>query len=267
MIDFKRPPLHPTDQELANFIDNKLTPEKREEVLEHLIYCKDCMKIVAKVKKIQQTQKAVDDINQPQVANVDNQNYANNTDREPQTTSQGASIAGVGYANNWFYSKRVRAIVLSGLVASVVLFMVMSTEDNRPFIEFYTLYNQQNDFRGVATIEIKDIKKANQEINDFLIEITKSTDMSYIKKFNQAEEKRKREEFDDARELYQKAMNIVKETKLDKKEKDKQSIVITYKILLLSIAEGDDESANEYKDVLRDNMRRFGKRWFLNGKN
>ncbi len=149
------------------------------------------------------------------------------------------------------------------LVASVVLFMVMPTKDNRPFIDFYTSVASSTFNAGAKAEEIKDIKKANQEINNFLIEITKSTDMSYLKEFNQAEEKLKRKEFDNARDLYQEAMNIIDDEmpNLNKKEKDKQHIIITYKILLLSIAEDDSESANEYKSILRDDVRRFKKRW------
>ena len=45
--------LHPTDRELANFIDNKLTSKKREKFLEHLIYCNECINIaIFSIKKI-----------------------------------------------------------------------------------------------------------------------------------------------------------------------------------------------------------------------
>ncbi len=38
--------LHPTDKELANFIDNKLTSQKRKRLLSHLIYCDSCINII-----------------------------------------------------------------------------------------------------------------------------------------------------------------------------------------------------------------------------
>jgi len=53
----------------------------------------------------------------------------------------------------------------------------------------------------------------------------------------------------------------VEDSALDKREKERESIVITYQILLLSLAEGDDESANEYKEVLKGSVRHFRKRW------
>ncbi len=38
--------LHPTDKELANFIDNRLSPQKRKRLLSHLIYCDRCTHII-----------------------------------------------------------------------------------------------------------------------------------------------------------------------------------------------------------------------------
>ncbi len=260
MIDFKKAPLHPTNEELADFIDNRVIGTRKQEIEEHLLFCDDCMEVVAEVKRVSQDNK---DINSSQVTNVDNQ----------EITPQGGGAVGLGYANNWLYNGRVRAMVLSGLVASVVLFLVMPTkETNPPFIAFCTSENQCSPaFKAFDIVEdssVVDINKTNQEINTILRELVKSTDMSYLKEFNLAEEKLKQKEFDDARELYQKAMNIVDDMpNLNKRDKSKQLIVITYKILLLGMAEGDKESVNDYKDVLLDKVRSFKRRWLLDGKN
>ena len=159
------------------------------------------------------------------------------------------------FVNNVFYKGLGVA-----LVASVVLFMVMPIQEDRPFIEFY-IDNQPTSFKAPVTIEVKDTKRENQEINSFLKELIDSTDICYLKEFTQAQKKLKQEEFDEARELFQKALNRVEDSALDKKEKERESIVITYEILLLSIEEGDDESANEYKEVLKGSVRHFRKRW------
>ena len=269
--DVNKKSSHPSSRELADFVDGKLNRDRKAEITKHLIECDECSDVVALVMKYgekkthlnndsKNEQKVVENINKPQVAPKD---FVNNTDKKPQPTSQGSGSVGLGYANNWLYNERVRVIVLSGLVASVMLFLVMVKEDAKPpFIDFYTNATQTSFNSAVKASEIKDIKKANQEINNFLIKIVKSTDMSYLKEFNLAEEKLKEKEFDDARELYQMAMNMVEDMpNLDKRERDKQNIVIGYKILLLSKAEADNESFNEYRDKLRDDVRRFKKRW------
>ena len=218
---------HPSSKELANFIDGMLNERRKVELTKHLIACDECSDAVALVIKYDEVEKKI----------------ALKRDNKYKTV------------NHVFY-KGLGMV----LVASVVLFMVMSTENNESFIEFF-INNQGTSFKAPVTLEIQDVQRANQEINDFLKEITESTDMSHLKEFNQAHEKLKREEFDDARELYQKALNRVEDLELDKKKKERESIVITYKILLLSLLEGDDESANEYKEVLKEMVHHFRKRW------
>ena len=245
--DVNKKSSHPSSRELADFVDGKLNRDRKAEITKHLIGCDKCSDVVALVMKYGEKKTHLNNHSKNEHKAVDNIN----------------KHQGLRYANNWFYSGRVRAIVLSGLVASVVLFMVMPTEDtNLPFIDFYSNATQTSFNSAVKASEIKDIKKANQDINNFLIKIIESTDMSYLKEFNLAEEKLKEKEFDDARELYQMAMNMVEDMpNLDKRERDKQNIVIGYKILLLSKAEADNESFNEYRDKLRDDVRRFKKRW------
>jgi len=38
--------LHPTDKELADFIDNKLSSQKQDKLLIHLLYCDRCTCII-----------------------------------------------------------------------------------------------------------------------------------------------------------------------------------------------------------------------------
>ena len=142
---------HPSSKELANFVDGTLNENRRAEITKHLIACDECSDVVALVMKYgekkthlnndsKNEQKVVENINKPQVAPKD---FVNNTDKKPQPTSQGSGAVGLSYANNWLYNERVRAIVLSGLVASVVLFLVMPTKETTPpFIAFCTSTNQ-----------------------------------------------------------------------------------------------------------------------------
>ena len=43
--------LHPTDKLLANFINKNLSLKKQEKVMQHLLYCDECMEIVAIVSE------------------------------------------------------------------------------------------------------------------------------------------------------------------------------------------------------------------------
>jgi len=227
---------HPSSEELAKFVDKKLDEVRRAEITKHLIACDECSDVVALVMK-----------------------YGGEIATEKKTPVISESKKERKYVNNINYKGLGVALVVS--VASVLLFIVMMPEKDKSFIEFYT-YNQHTTFNApVKVAKIKDIEAKNKEINEFLNKLIKSVNMTYLKEFNQAEEELKKGNFDTARELYQVAMNIVEEEELDKKEKDKKCMVITYKILLLSITEGDNESINEYKDVLKDNVRRFRKRW------
>lgn len=49
--------LHPTDKLLANFINKNLSLKKQEKVMQHLLYCDECMEIVAIV--IQNIKKSI----------------------------------------------------------------------------------------------------------------------------------------------------------------------------------------------------------------
>ena len=49
LIEDKEYSSHPSDKELANFIDNKLLGVARDSVVEHLIYCSSCRDVVSEV--------------------------------------------------------------------------------------------------------------------------------------------------------------------------------------------------------------------------
>ena len=48
---FKIKPLHPSDKDLADFIDDNLSTEEREETIRHMVFCDKCIKIVSLVKQ------------------------------------------------------------------------------------------------------------------------------------------------------------------------------------------------------------------------
>jgi len=217
MIEFKRPPLHPTDQELSHFIHNTIIGTRKDEIEEHLVYCDECMDVVAGVIKRKQQEQTP--TNKPE----------------------------------WFNNIN---IIASGLVASLLLFLLLPSQNQTPFIEFYTK-NQEAKFLAPTKVEIKDIKAKNQELNDFLKELTQNIDMSYLAEYKKAKNYLKKGDFDNARESYVIVLIDIEESNLNKIEKAKQSIFVNYQILLLSIKEGDQESVIEYKDIIRDDIRRL----------
>jgi len=208
MIDFKKPPLHPRDEELAYFIDNKIIGTRKEEIKEHLLFCDECMGIMGEVKKKKKI------------------------------------------------SKKIYAIAVSGLVASIALFFIIPTQNSKPFINFF-IPNEKGTFLAAKTIEIKDVEAKNQELNDFLKRLTKSIDMSFSKNFKEAKEYLNNKKFESARESYSSVLNEIAKSKQNDIEKARASIFINYQILLLSIKEKDNESANEYKDIIKDDIRRL----------
>jgi hypothetical protein len=153
-------------------------------------------------------------------------------------------------ANN----KNYRAIILS-MIAGVTLFLLVPIEE-KPHIEFYTL-TQEISFKSPFNTRVKYIEAKNQELNSFLYELIKSTDMSFSEEFKNAEEYLKDKDFDNARESYSIALLEVEESDFDEIEKEKKIILINYKILLLSIKEGDSESISSYKDKIKDDIRRL----------
>ena len=58
-IQDKRHNTHPSDKLLANFIDNKLADEEKEEVMLHLIECYECREIVVNINKYATTPKTI----------------------------------------------------------------------------------------------------------------------------------------------------------------------------------------------------------------
>jgi hypothetical protein len=81
--------------------------------------------------------------------------------------------------------------------------------------------------------------------------------MSFSEEFKNAEEYLKDKDFDNARESYNKALLEEEESDYHEIQKDKKIIINNYKILLLSIKEGDSESISSYKDKIKDDIRRL----------
>jgi len=62
LIDDKNYSSHPTDKELADFIDKKLDGEAREEVAEHLVYCSNCREVIYEVIEYKKKPKFINNI-------------------------------------------------------------------------------------------------------------------------------------------------------------------------------------------------------------
>ena len=58
-IQDKRHSSHPSDKLLANFIDNRLLGEKKEEIMVHLIECYECREIMVNINKYGKNPKAI----------------------------------------------------------------------------------------------------------------------------------------------------------------------------------------------------------------
>ncbi len=232
MIDFKKAPLHPTNEELADFIDNRVIGTRKQEIEEHLLFCDDCMGVVAEIKRVSKDNK---DINSPQVANVDNQ----------EITPQGGGAVGLGYANNWLYNGRVRAMVLSGLVASVVVIFMLS-----PFSSTQFNIGDIDLSKPIMTTMSSSPKYQNRVVDGDKVvkEIEESLDLTSIKSFLKAEEAEKRGDFKLALDLYYD--NAFEEVlnRFESEEQLKWKIVIYYRISRINFQEGieDNESYKNY---------------------
>lgn len=220
MIDFKKAPLHPTNEELADFIDNRVIGTRKQEIEEHLLFCDDCMGVVAEVKRVSKDDKST-------------------------TSTQQDSDIGLGYANNWLYSERVRAIVLSGLVASVVVIFMLS-----PFSSTQFNIGEIDLSKPIMTTMGSSSKYQNRVVDGDKVvkEIEESLDLTSIKSFLKAEEAEKRGDFKLALDLYYD--NAFEEVlnRFESEEQLKWKIVIYYRISRINFQEGieDNESYKNY---------------------
>ena len=218
---------HPSDEELENYIDNNLDEVTKSKIVKHLIECDECSDVVALVIK-----------------------YG-----EKKTHPISESKKEHKVCNNINYQG-----VLGGLVvASVALILLLpyhNIQQSPPYIVFYADQNKTV-FLAPIKIKVKDIEAKNRELNSFLNKLVKTTDMSFFTEFKKAEEYLKNKNFDKARESYNIVLQDIAQSDHNEIEKDKKSILIKYQILLLSIKEKDNESAGEYKDIIKDDIRRL----------
>jgi hypothetical protein len=248
MIDFKCPPLHPNNQELADFIDNKIIGTRKDEITEHLVYCDDCMDVVAEVINLQKNREDQQKLtSRTNSFSINNKGYVNDID-EPLVTSQN-NVAKAGYANNLFKNDKVRAVVLSGLVASFALFFIIqSNKDKTGDIEYAH-------FKSIGAIDLKNIV-----IEDAIPKIKASMNLEYLESldtFKRAKEYLLNKKYDHARDAYAISLHKIEKSNLDELEKKRQKIIVNYNIFLLNIEENNKESIEEYRNILKDNIRRL----------
>ncbi len=227
MIDFKKAPLHPTNEELADFIDNRVIGTRKQEIEEHLLFCDDCMGVVAEVKRVSKDNK---DINSSQVANVDNQ----------EITPQGGGDVGLGYANNWLYNGRVRAIILSGLVASVVVIFMLS-----PFSSTQFNIGDIDLSKPIMTTMSSSPKYQNRVVDGDKVvkEIEESLDKTALSNFKDAQKAEAQKSYNKAIELYRKSFRDAIQT-FEGREKLKWQIVIYYHISKIKFERNDEDSSS-----------------------
>ena len=218
---------HPSDEELDNYISNNLDEVTKSKIVKHLIECDECSDVVALVIK-----------------------YG---EKKIPLISESKKEHKIG--NNINYQGILGGLVVAS-VALILLLPYQNTQQLRPYIVFYTEQNKTV-FLAPIKIKVKDIEAKNRELNSFLNKLVKTTDMSFFTEFKKAEEYLKNRDFDKARDAYNIVLQDIAQSNDSEIEKDKKSILIKYQILLLSIKENDNESADEYKDIIKDDVRRL----------
>jgi len=224
---------HPSDEILARFIDEELDTENRAKVIEHLIECDECSDAVALVKKYKPIGVATEKKRPTKEKSKNKQKTLNNIEYR-------SNLVTFNLLQN-----RVSGLILSGLAAVCIIFIILPSKEDKSITKF----------KAAKAINVENIS-----IEKSIIEIKTSMNSNYLRgleSFKKAKDYLKKKDFNNARESYCMALIEIEESTLDKIEKAKQSIFVNYQILLLSIKEGDEESASEYKDIIKDDIRRL----------
>jgi len=221
-IDKNIDSLHPSDSELADYIADKLDSTKKSEIVKHLIECDECSDIVALIKRYGVEVKELSATLEPTIA------------------------------NNWWLDRRVWGIALSGLTASFVLFITLPSQETKlGIMDLSKMPTTQ--FKGVADIKLIDKKVDADKI---LSSIIKDTDLSHIDSFNEGINQEKLGNLEEAKVYYtQSIMQITMNSDINKSLQ--QKIVIHSRLLDLSIKSKDKKSIEEYKDLLRYEIRLY----------
>jgi len=210
-------PLHPTDQEITDFIDSNLEVTRSKELIEHLVYCKDCSKLVIDVRR---------------------------RIREEERSTVGT--------RPWYRDGRIQAVIFSGLVASfLIVFIYYSNvgDGNQFSLGKFSLSQQ---IRG-NTLSITSHPTKDEIIDgdEVIKEIEKSLDLTSIKSFVRAEEAERKGDFRLALDLYYDDAFKEVETTLSEKEQLRWKILIYYRISRINFQESIDDKES-YKDITKE---------------
>jgi len=218
---------HPSDIELANYIENRLDKSTKAKIVEHLIECDKCSDAVALVIKYgrevseKKTPKLNDSKNKHKVVN--NINY-----------------------------KRVGTLFGGLIVASLVLFINLPNETTKLGVIDLSKPCQLS---IMGTTDVKLIDKII-DADEVLAYIIESTDLSHIESFKVAKEEEREKNFEVAKGLYTQALiQIAMES--DIKQILQQKIVIHSRLLNLSKKTEEKKAIEEYKKMLRYEIRLY----------
>ena len=193
---------HPSDRKLADFIDNKLIDDAKNEVMEHLAHCYSCREVVHEVIEYKKKPRFINNI--------------------------------------------ILGTPLVALVASIMVFVYMPSDILVGEIDLSKSYIEYRD------VEAKKIAKIIDG-DEVLSQIIKSTDIGYLKTFDEAQ---KEKDFDMALDIYQEAINSIPED-LDERERLKETIVIHSVILKRAIAEDKSRVIKNYKQLLIEEIKNY----------
>jgi len=143
-----------------------------------------------------------------------------------------------------FFNRIIISTPLIALVASIIVLVYTPPIEIIGMIDPYEVSLQ---FRAE-----NDSQKGDKLIDGdkFLKEISKTTDLTYLKKFNQAE---KEEIFFKSIGLYQSSIYSIPEN-INKKDKLKQLIIIHSRILRRAIEEDNQEAIDSYRSIVKDDI-------------
>jgi len=231
-IDKNIDSLHPSDSELADYIADKLDSTKKSEIVKHLIECDECSDIVALIKRY--GDKEV-------IGIFEDNSPVSDCSNEPTIIPKGGGDAKAKHVNNLFYSKRVRAIVLSGVVASLLISLITKST-----LEQFSIGKINLSTPIIMTMSSSS-KYQNRIVDgDSIVkEIEKKLNKTALSNFVKAQKAESQKDYDEAINLYKKSFRDAIKT-FEGREKLRWQIVIYYHISKIQF-ETEDENSDSYK--------------------
>jgi hypothetical protein len=222
--------IHPSDEELADFVDKSLDKRKESEILKHLISCDECSDVVALVLKYGK-----------QIENV----------IQPTTTGSIPSLKSLNSIKitNTFNYKGGIGILLSGLaIASLIIFIKIPSDNTKLGVMDLSIL-PITPYQANETFILKDvIIDADKVLNS----IVNSTDVSKLQTFHYAEEQEKVGKIKEAKAFYKQAF-IESLRENNNKKRLKKKIVIHSRLFHLS----KGKELDEYREILRYEIRLY----------